>query len=190
MSAGSLPSKLCNVWIWTDPPEKAPWGCWAYHSDNELCFITICAQLAEETGIEYWNDSGKQCQYMFGWCNVERFQLPKSGRFEYYVRSLVKWQEDFEWGCMFTVPNPLDFAYHIHIVLWNGGSASVVWHIAITGYAVMALLLLLAAAGDGKVGVTCINSLLGCQEPRCPCLIDIRRLSQTQWYLPRLYYEL
>lgn len=60
-----------------------------------------------------------------------------------------------------TVPTPPGFAYYSGIVLLDNSAVATIWRIAITGYVVIALLCVLAAARDGTVGVVCIDHQMG-----------------------------
>lgn len=62
---------------------------------------------------------------------------------------------------MLTVPSSPDFEDYSDVAFQDDSGEPVIWHIAITGYVVAALLRLLAAARDSAVGVACVISQMG-----------------------------
>lgn len=50
-----------------------------------------------------------------------------------------------------------NLAYYSNVIIRDGSGTPAMWHISITGYVEIALLLLLVTARDGAVGVPCAD---------------------------------
>lgn len=103
----------------------------------------------------------KPRQYTSGWHNFGLSASQPSRSSEYYRKISSHWKEEFECGLVVDRSGSAGFAHYSDFALANDGKALVISHIAITEYAMIAVLRFLTVAGDGVVGVACLELPMG-----------------------------
>lgn len=80
---------------------------------------------------------------------------------EYYVKISSKLEDEFEWEPVLTVQTLPFFIYYSDTTLADDGSALEIWHITITEYIALAVLLFLVASCDDAMSVVCLDLRIG-----------------------------